>query len=513
LNSVSAFQNLGYGTVTNYAGMWQPNNGGSMGWIAGDTGNSTGIWIVGPYGTSLHESYAYAEGEWTPNLSSCSAIIVYIDLGAGRVSAGVSHEIRVRIWPGTDTSVTPLTDSYLSAGNKQAAWDLNSQYIGGNAFDCNNVGGTHAVRIDAVGAGSPVIPESAFKSLRIWGNCNGGINQTCSTFGWADFSYTSTTPLQHSMTWCFDNQDDSGYQQDVEDAANVWTYYTQPYFGFVFTGNCNGNLSDHGDVTSFTSCDTEATWDGVNEIRVIEDSGWTNIWAATAVSANCLTGEMYEADVWINAYFSPNVFTSTLHELAHVMGLSDCVRHTDNFSPCAPGKSAEPDDATVGIVDPCDAQTGEGDSVLCYNPPSLPSSDDVAGAKFIYADLDGDKCTGMEEYKLGADWMSDSHWYDFYSVPVPALYAANDPTTVFADDVVSAGDVQAVFGYFQHGAHAGDGSYYDQDLNQNGIADGIEYDRSLVNGHVGPPDGVIGATDAQLVYAQFLAAFKCNKGP
>jgi len=51
---------------------------------------------------------------------------------------------------------------------------------------------------------------------------------------------------------------------------------------------------------------------------------------------------------------------------------------------------------------------------------------------------------------------------------------------------------------------------YEQDLNGNGIADGIEYDRSFVApGASGPPDGVIGALDAQLAFAQFKMGYRC----
>jgi len=81
--------------------------------------------------------------------------------------------------------------------------------------------------------------------------------------------------------------------------------------------------------------------------------------------------------------------------------------------------------------------------------------------------------------------------------------------STFKDHAVSAGDAQAVFGYFKKAAKAGSPEY-EQDLNGNGIKDGIEYDRSFVGpAHTGPPDGIIGASDAQLAFAQFKLGYHC----
>jgi hypothetical protein len=99
--------------------------------------------------------------------------------------------------------------------------------------------------------------------------------------------------------------------------------------------------------------------------------------------------------------------------------------------------------------------------------------------------------------------------WDFYSVPVPALFAAANPLIDFKDSAVGAGDAQAVFGYFKLAAKAGTAEY-EQDLNGNGVKDGIEYDRSVAGaGMSGPPDGVVGASDAQLAFAQFKLGYHC----
>jgi hypothetical protein len=124
------------------------------------------------------------------------------------------------------------------------------------------------------------------------------------------------------------------------------------------------------------------------------------------------------------------------------------------------------------------------------------------------ADTDGDHCSDPWESLLAPPTNPNDPW-DFFSVPVPALFAAPNPLIVFADNSVGAGDGQAVFGYFKKGAKTGS-TQYEQDLNGNGIKDGLEYDRSVVGpGQSGPPDGMVTATDAQLAFAQFKLGYTC----
>jgi hypothetical protein len=123
-------------------------------------------------------------------------------------------------------------------------------------------------------------------------------------------------------------------------------------------------------------------------------------------------------------------------------------------------------------------------------------------------DTDDDGCPDVKEPLLVPPTDPANPW-DFFSVPVPALFAAADPTVVFKDTAVGAGDAQAVFAYFKAGAKTGT-TDYEQDLNQNGIKDGMEYDRSVAgSGMSGPPDGVIAASDAQLAFAQFKLGYQC----
>ena len=130
----------------------------------------------------------------------------------------------------------------------------------------------------------------------------------------------------------------------------------------------------------------------------------------------------------------------------------------------------------------------------------------------------GDSCPDTEEpsKSIGGTPLSASSPWDFYSVPVPALFAAPDPTTVFRDNVIAGADAQAVFGYFKRAAKTGS-TEYEQDLNLNGVKDGLEYDRRINPANpLGPtlgPDGIIGAAEAQKVFAEFKAGLKCTSGP
>lgn len=118
----------------------------------------------------------------------------------------------------------------------------------------------------------------------------------------------------------------------------------------------------------------------------------------------------------------------------------------------------------------------------------------------------GDGCPDAKEALIGLDYLNP---WDFYSVPVPALFASGSPTTDFNDAVVSGADAQAVFAYVKKGAKTGT-LEYEQDLNLNGVKDGLEYDRSVVApGMSGPADGVVSGADAQLAFAQAKHGYHC----
>ena len=123
-----------------------------------------------------------------------------------------------------------------------------------------------------------------------------------------------------------------------------------------------------------------------------------------------------------------------------------------------------------------------------------------------HVDDDGDGCSNDREIALGLDPFNP---WDFYGVSVPALVGASDPRLVLKSGMVGAVDAQAVFAYFKANAKTGS-QVYDQDLDGNGVKDGIQYDRSIVGpARSGPPDGVVGAADAQLAFAQFKLRYRC----
>ena len=127
-----------------------------------------------------------------------------------------------------------------------------------------------------------------------------------------------------------------------------------------------------------------------------------------------------------------------------------------------------------------------------------------AGSADGGADSDGDALTNLAEYQAGTDpcapdtdldGCNDAHElrsvkaqggqrdptdaYDFYSVPLPVLSAAQTNGT--RDQIVNIGDVIAVLYYVGTATGQGvngNGVSYDTDVNANGVPDGQEYDRS-----------------------------------
>lgn len=174
----------------------------------------------------------------------------------------------------------------------------------------------------------------------------------------------------------------------------------------------------------------------------------------------------------------------------------------------------DPDDDGDGVSDTSD------NCRLVPNPSQADGDADLAGAACdpddTVVDFDGDGCADGEE--LGPSLALDpTNPWDFYSVPVPALSAAPDPTVVFRDKSVLASDAQAVFGYAKRPDAKMQGSaFYEADLNLNGLQDGLEYDRTILGsspGAVGAPDGLITAQDAQKAFAQSKAGFNCVAPP
>ena len=135
---------------------------------------------------------------------------------------------------------------------------------------------------------------------------------------------------------------------------------------------------------------------------------------------------------------------------------------------------------------------------------SFNCADDASCGNVQYAvqtgwpDSDGDGCKDSDEngstYVKGGQRDMWSPW-DFYDVPAPALLTGY--TGQKRDGGI--GVTTDVLALLKYTGYLSGTTQYDQDLNGNGIADGLEYDRSLstVAGQAwrsGPPDGGIGVT-------------------
>ncbi len=130
-------------------------------------------------------------------------------------------------------------------------------------------------------------------------------------------------------------------------------------------------------------------------------------------------------------------------------------------------------------------------------------------------DTDGDGCGDVTEIgdspSLGGD-RDPADQYDFYDVPTPALRL--NPSGARDSGIGVTSDVVALLAYA--GLYAGQPDY-DADYDVNGVADGLQYDRSpsATPGkpwRSGPPDGGIGVTtDVVAMLAQ--AGHSCAAPP
>jgi hypothetical protein len=152
-------------------------------------------------------------------------------------------------------------------------------------------------------------------------------------------------------------------------------------------------------------------------------------------------------------------------------------------------------------ADPCVSDT-DSDTLLDGAEVNVYHTDPTV------ADTDTDGCGDAKELTLAPPTDPADPW-DFYNVPVPALLAAQNPQSAVRDRLVSPGDAQAVFAYSKAGAKMGT-TVYDQDLDHNGVKDGIQYDRTMLGvGRSGPPDGIVAASDAQIAFAQVKHSYRC----
>ena len=192
-----------------------------------------------------------------------------------------------------------------------------------------------------------------------------------------------------------------------------------------------------------------------------------------------------------------------------------------------------------GHSDACEAYMGsdplDNDSVPLYNFTGAPAGSPPAGdcdndgtpdasdsapfangpVNLALQDADRDGCARSEESPgapaaanpgrtcpVGSNvCYQDSAWYDFYTVPVPALTGGPGGTY---DTAVTMSDVLAVLAYV--GATPAK-PIYNTDNNYNMVKDGLEYDRSPSfapdpPADAGPPDAAITMGDVLAVLAQ-----------
>ncbi len=304
-------------------------------------------------------------------------------------------------------------------------------------------------------------------------------------------------------------------------STNNDTRCTIPMFSFVGyepilysvrVGNETGyNISGTKSALAFADGSYSNGW-GWNYRALIYTAGYSDCMAAAAAGGQCLAQDLYDAN-------------GPAYSLRFV-GLTPNTNY--NFLVCA---------------FTCDQSNGN--TYLFYPPIIVPSSGDAGGPSFFETDpfvasvdTDSDGCPDVKE--LGSDWKKggqrdpENRW-DFWDVPVPAITSTNwnlpvgDPGRPKMDHNIGAADAQAIFTYYKAGAKAGmqvkNGISYDSHYgykmgltNDPNFTDGMFYDRTPnpvdpVNQFwkVGPPDGVVGANDAQLEFAIFKnGGSNCN---
>jgi len=217
---------------------------------------------------------------------------------------------------------------------------------------------------------------------------------------------------------------------------------------------------------------------------------------------------------------------------------SECANHVDDDGDTLVNDGCPASGAPEAGAQCANATDDDGDTVVNDGCPvgplvagdcdgdTIPDASDFNQFTGMNPDADRDGCARSEETagaaspkpgstaaasNAGLVAYQDSAWYDFYDVPVSALWI--DPTGTY-DRAVTMGDVLAVLFYV--GARLSPPSaIYVADLNGNSVKDGLEYDRSPSADpnrpwDAGPPDGAITMGDVLAALAQ--VGLKCTLG-
>jgi hypothetical protein len=292
--------------------------------------------------------------------------------------------------------------------------------------------------------------------------------------------------------------------------------------GVVITGGGTGNAISHNSIHDNAGLGIDLEGDAVTPNDPGDADTGSNHRQNFPVLASAVPGvgnvtisgvlNSTASSPFILQFFdSPSCDSSGYGEGATFIGqtfISTDASGNASFSPTFAAVVSAGDKITAIATSGSNVETSEFSAcVTAGAAPSCPTAGDC-DHDTNFAAVWGDGCADVKEPLLAPPTDPTNPW-DFFSVPVPALFAAVNPLTDFRDSVVAGSDAQSVFAYAKKGAKTGT-TEYEQDLNANGVKDGIEYDRSVAGpGVSGPPDGVVVGTDAQLAFSQAKKGYHC----
>lgn len=310
-----------------------------------------------------------------------------------------------------------------------------------------------AAALVAVAGIAPARPARAFDN-----GCYGQVSKYLGCWWPTQAPYA---PSVHVAHWCYNQSSYPvfGGQQATEEAAQNWNNAVGQWMLLVEDPPCN-NPSPLFDL-----CDNGGT-DGRNMVTIVygqlqgsEDGVNCNFFDSS-------TGQLIEDDIWLDYQRilgdpQATVKNIAVHEFAHMLGLDH---------------STQPAIPSVGVVQACLVDVN---AVMCPGSYAVtPDWDDVAGIRFIYADLDQDGCTGMQEYanavqsghteKDYGDRLDGANtpWYPGRFVDFP------DPT---GDRQVNALDLNVLGQWMLHRIQAvGGDAPNNVDFNGDGAVNGLD---------------------------------------
>jgi hypothetical protein len=251
---------------------------------------------------------------------------------------------------------------------------------------------------------------------------------------------------------------------------------------------------DHplGNAVNAPACPTPAAYTGYDTIMAYNYSGLSWLWPAADGYG---TRGPTSADIdgpWVCNWGNAG-------GLAYVYGV-----HTGGFGILAatptPTPTATDTPRPTRTPTPTNTPTPTFTPTATYTPTATPTTE---------PDTDGDGCDDTHEPLLVPPTDPVDPW-DFYSVPVPALFSAPDRRPTSRTRPCRLPTVRRCTRTSRPGRTRGL-RRTSRISTRMSVKDGVEYDRSQtgVPAQSGPPGGVIAASDAQLAYAQFTHHYSC----